>query len=39
MFLISSTAGGTGLNITGASHVVLFDPHHNPANDLQVLLR
>lgn len=38
VFLISTTAGGIGLNITGASHVVLFDPHYNPANDIQVQL-
>ena len=36
MFLLSSKAGGVGLNLIGASHLVLYDIDWNPANDLQV---
>ncbi|KAH8785461.1 P-loop containing nucleoside triphosphate hydrolase protein [Diaporthe sp. PMI_573] len=35
VFLISTKAGGVGLNITSANKVVVFDPHWNPAYDLQ----
>lgn len=34
-FLISKKCGGTGLNITGANRVILFDPSWNPAVDRQ----
>ena len=36
MFLLSSKAGGVGLNLIGASRVVLSDIDWNPANNLQV---
>ena len=36
VFLLSSKAGGTGLNLVGASRIVLFDIDWNPATDLQV---
>ncbi|XP_049850513.1 DNA repair and recombination protein RAD54-like isoform X2 [Schistocerca gregaria] len=39
IFLLSSKAGGCGLNLVGANHLVLFDPDWNPANDLQAMAR
>ena len=35
LFLISLKAGGTGLNLTGADHVVHLDPWWNPASEAQ----
>ncbi|KAI4883629.1 hypothetical protein NFI96_012926 [Prochilodus magdalenae] len=35
LFLLSSKAGGVGLNLVGASHLVLYDIDWNPANDIQ----
>lgn len=34
-FLISTRAGGTGLNLTGADTVIFYDHDWNPANDNQ----
>jgi DNA repair and recombination RAD54-like protein len=39
VFLLSSKAGGCGLNLVGANHLILFDPDWNPANDLQAMAR
>jgi len=39
VFLLSSKAGGTGLNLIGANRLVLFDPDWNPANDAQAMAR
>ncbi|KAI0394093.1 P-loop containing nucleoside triphosphate hydrolase protein [Xylariaceae sp. FL0594] len=35
IFLISTKAGGVGLNIMSANKVVIMDPHWNPSYDLQ----
>jgi DNA repair and recombination RAD54-like protein len=34
-FLLSSKAGGCGLNLIGANRLVLFDPDWNPATNKQ----
>jgi len=39
VFLLSSKAGGCGLNLVGANHLILFDPDWNPANDDQAMAR
>lgn len=39
VLLLSSKAGGTGLNLIGASRILLFDMDWNPANDLQAMAR
>ncbi|KAL8272041.1 hypothetical protein Esti_004165 [Eimeria stiedai] len=39
VFLLSSKAGGCGVNLVGANRLVLFDPDWNPANDKQALAR
>jgi DNA repair and recombination RAD54-like protein len=38
-FLLSSKAGGCGLNLIGANRLVLFDPDWNPATDKQAAAR
>lgn len=37
--MLSSKAGGVGLNLIGANHLILFDPDWNPANDDQAMAR
>ena len=37
IFMLSSKAGGCGLNLIGANRLVMFDPDWNPANDDQAL--
>ena len=38
-FLLSSKAGGCGINLIGANRLILFDPDWNPAVDQQALAR
>lgn len=38
-FLLSAKSGGVGLNLIGASRLVLFDADWNPATDLQAMAR
>lgn len=38
-FLMSTKVGGTGLNLTAANVVVLFDPDWNGSNDQQAVDR
>ena len=39
MCLLSTRAGGAGLNLIGANRLVLFDSDWNPAVDLQAMAR
>lgn len=39
VFLLSAKAGGVGLNLIGASRLVLFDLDWNPATDIQAMAR
>ncbi|WEJ93861.1 helicase [Yamadazyma tenuis] len=39
IFLLSSKSGGFGINLIGASRLILFDNDWNPSNDLQAMSR
>ncbi|ETO15974.1 RAD54-like protein [Reticulomyxa filosa] len=39
LFLITSKAGGVGLNLIGANHLIMCDPDWNPATDKQAMAR
>lgn len=38
-FLLSAKSGGAGINLIGASRLILFDVDWNPATDLQAMAR
>lgn len=39
IMLLSLVAGGVGLNLTGANHLILVDPHWNPQLEAQAFDR
>jgi SNF2 family DNA or RNA helicase len=39
VMLLSTRAGGLGLNLTAADVVIIFDSDWNPQNDLQAMAR
>lgn len=39
IFLISTTAGGLGLNLTAATRILIYDVMFNPVNDFQACCR
>ena len=39
MFILSTKAGGVGINLTAADTVIIYDSDWNPQNDLQATAR
>ena len=38
VFLLTTKVGGIGVNLIGASRVIIYDPDWNPCTDIQGLL-
>lgn len=39
IFFLSTRAGGTGINLTGADTVIIYDSDWNPYQDIQAQVR
>lgn len=39
IFMLSTKAGGLGINLTGADRVIIYDIDWNPQNDIQAMDR
>ena len=39
VFLISTKAGGIGINLTSASNIIIYDSDWTPQNDIQAIAR
>ena len=39
IFMLSTRAGGLGINLTGADTVIIYDIDWNPQNDIQAMDR
>lgn len=39
VFIISTKAGGIGINLTSATNIIIYDSDWNPQNDIQAIAR
>ena len=39
VFIISTKAGGVGINLTSATNIIVYDSDWNPQNDIQAIAR